>query len=173
MCWRGKIHAGRLKMVHEKRTVFNRTAPTPYSEDSRCPLAACITRVLSWVRSLQFIDNKLHCGSFLFEVILAAGSHNPVPKPPDHTGSRLSGLTAKTSALPGLSFKVLQLGFEKHRLGCRKGNEENSNEFLQKRRKAIYISISIAQVSEWKPTKFQILYRNDSKLLYWSYSILI
>lgn len=43
MCWRGKIHAGRLKMVHEKRTVFNRTAPTPYSEDSRCPLAACIT----------------------------------------------------------------------------------------------------------------------------------
>lgn len=171
MCWRGKIHAGRLKMVHEKRTVFNRTAPTPYSEDSRCLLAACITRVLSWVRSLQFIDNKLHCGSFLFEVILAAGCHNPVTEPPNHTGSWLGGLTAKTSALPGLSFKVLQRGFEKHRLGCRRGNEENSNQFFIKRRKAIYKYI--AQVSERKPTKFQVLHRNDSKLLYWSYSILI
>lgn len=44
---------------------------------------------------------------------------------PDHAGSRLCGLTAKTSALSSLSLKVLQVCFEKDRLGCIKGNQGN------------------------------------------------
>lgn len=46
--------------------VSNATAPTLHSQDSWCPLAACIAGVFSWVSCLQFIDNQLDYGSFLF-----------------------------------------------------------------------------------------------------------
>lgn len=76
----------------------------------------------------------------MLEVILAAGCQNFVPESPNYTGSRLGGLAAKTSALPSLPFKLLQGGFEKHRLGCRRGSEENTDDgllisFLEKDKK--------------------------------------
>ena len=71
---------------------------------------------------MQFIDDKLNYSSLLFQVILAAGCKHPVTTPPDHTGSRFCGFAAKTSAVPSLSLKVLQLSFEKDRLGWRGRN---------------------------------------------------
>lgn len=128
--WRDdQIHAGRLKDSRwwMKSGVFTWTTPTMHGEYSRGSLAACVTRVLSRVRRLQLIDDELHAGAFLLQVILAAGWQNFIPKSPNHTGSRLGGLTAKTSTLPGLPVKLLQWSFEKHRLGCTRGSEENTN----------------------------------------------
>lgn len=109
----------------KKETVPHKTAPTQHREDSWGPLAAWITGVFSRVSSLQFIDDELNSGTFLFQVILAAGCQHSVTIPPDHPGPWLCGLTTETGALPGLSFKVLQLGFKKHGLSCREGNRGN------------------------------------------------
>lgn len=87
--------------------VLNRKNPTLHSEDSWSLLPACITGVLSWVSSLQFVDNKLNYSPFLLQVILAAGCQHPITTPPDHTDPRLCDFTTKTGALSCLSFKVL------------------------------------------------------------------
>ena len=112
---------------HEERRdsrgkdTLTKTEPTLHSEDSWRPLTACITGIFSRVSALQFIDDKLDYSPFLFQVVLAAGCQLSVTMPPGNNCTGFIGLTAKNSDLPCLSFNLLQLSFEKDRLGCRGG----------------------------------------------------
>lgn len=126
---------GWLQLVHDGDIL----TPTLHGENGWRPPTACIAGVNSCICSLQVIDNKLDSTSISPEAILAAGRQDLVTVSPDHAGSGLCGLTAKTSALSCLSLKFLQVCFEKNRLGCMKGNQGNyvSNTKLPKPRKKL------------------------------------